>query len=147
MRSGGILAHSSQIPMSTDPAPPVAKNLLILLWAATPEHPDRCAMPFVYAATAAAMEVGVEVHFTGPSVRLLVEGVAAGIAASAQSDTTLYDTMQTAALHGARFLACSMALREHTQAHEAKIAEFSGVAGAATVVMRSLDPEWRTLTF
>ena len=147
MRSGGILAHSSQIPMSTDPAPPVAKNLLILLWAATPEHPDRCAMPFVYAATAAAMEVGVEVHFTGPSVRLLIEGVAAGIAVSAQSDKTLYDTMQTAAQHGARFVACSMALREHTQAHEAKIAEFSGVAGAATVVMRSLDPEWRTLTF
>ena len=137
----------AKISMSTDLAPPVAKNLLILLWAATPDQPDLCAMPFVYAATAAAMELGVEIHFTGPSVRLLVDGVAAGIAVSEQPDKTLYDTMQTAALHGARFVACSMALREHTQAHEAKIAEFSGVAGAATVVMRSLDPEWRTLTF
>lgn len=143
----GYLRTQAKIPMSTDPAPPVAKNLLILLWAATPERPDLCAMPFIYAATAAAMELGVEVHFTGPSVRLLMEGVAAGIRVSAQSDTSLYDTMQTAAQHGARFVACSMALREHTQAHEAKITEFSGVAGAATVVMRSLDPEWRTLTF
>ncbi|MEO7105774.1 MAG: hypothetical protein ABIZ09_05335 [Rhodoferax sp.] len=133
--------------MSTAPVPHTAKNLLILLWAATPKHPEQCAMPFVYAATGAAMELGVEMHFTGPSVRLLIEGVAAGIRVSNMSEKTIYDTMRDAAQLGVRFLACSTALREHTQAHEAKIAEFSGVAGAATVVMRSLDPEWRTLTF
>lgn len=59
--------------------PQTVSKLVILLWAATPERPDLYVMPFVYAAVAAAMDCEVEVHFTGPSVRLLIEGVAAAL--------------------------------------------------------------------
>jgi uncharacterized protein len=127
--------------------PPPHKKLAILLWAATPERPELCHMPFVYAAVAAAMDCEVEVHFTGRSVRLLVEGVAAGLYPGAGNEKAIYAFMREAAEHGARFVGCSMALREHLAAGETKIADFSGAAGAATFIMRSLDPEWRVLVF
>lgn len=104
-------------------------------------------MPFVYAAVAAAMESEVEVHFTGYAVRLLVDGLAAGLGAGENDGKTVYDHMQEAARQGARFSACSRALKQQIAAGEKMIAEYSGAAGAATVVMRSLDPDWRVLCF
>lgn len=130
-----------------DDIQPAAKKLALLLWSATSERPELCQMPFVYAAVAAAMDCEVEVHFTGASVRLLVEGVAAGLQAGPANDKSIYSFMQDAAEHGARFLGCSMALRDHLAAGERKIAEFSGAAGAATFIMRTLDPEWRVMVF
>ena len=55
------------------------KKLAILLWSATPERPQLCATPFVHAAAAAAFDCEVEIHFAGPTVRLLVAGVADGL--------------------------------------------------------------------
>ena len=114
---------------------------------ATPERPELCVMPFVYAAVAAAMECEVEVHFTGSAVRLLVVGVAAGLPVGAGDGKTIYEHMQEAARQGVRFIGCSMALKQYLAPDELKIPEFSGAAGAATLVMRSLDPEWRVLCF
>ena len=122
------------------------KKIAILLWATTPEQPASCTMPFVYAAVAAAMDCEVEVHFTGLSVRLLVDGVAAGIT-SEQTGKTVYDLMQEASEQGVRFLACSMALKDYVAAEEAKVPEYSGAAGAASFIMRNLDPDWRVMLF
>ena len=133
--------------MSATDQPRLARKLAILLWAARPEQPELCIMPFVYAATAAAMEVEVEMHFTGPAVRLLVAGQAACIYPSGQQLKPIYDYMQDAAQLGVRFLGCSLALHQYVGPDETKIAEFSGVARAATFIMRSLDPEWRILSF
>lgn len=132
-----------------DPASKPGK-LAILLWAATPERPELCTMPFVYAAVAAAMECEVELHFTGASVRLLVDGVAAGIVpgeVAGIAAKSIYGFMQEAAEQGARFFGCSMALKEYLAADATKIAEFSGTAGAATFIMRTLDPQWRVMIF
>jgi predicted peroxiredoxin len=123
------------------------KKLAILISAAPDERPEAFVMPFVYAAVAAAMEVEVELHFTGRAVRLLVAGVAADLDVGEGDDRRLAAYMREAAQHGARFFACSKALKQHVAAEEPKIAGFAGVAGAATVVMRSLDPEWRVLCF
>ena len=103
-------------------------------------------MPFVYAAVAAAMDCEVELHLTGSSVRLLVDGIAAGLHPKA-GEKSIYAYMQDAAGHGARFLGCSLALRDYLAPDETKIAEFSGTAGAATFIMRTLDPEWRVMYF
>lgn len=127
--------------------PAVSRKLAILLWATTPENPALCRMPFVYAAVAAAMDCEVEVHFTGRAVRLLVDGVAAAIHPGPTEEKSIYEFMQDAAGQGARFLGCSMALHEHVAASDQKIPEFSGAAGAATFIMRSLDPEWRVMFF
>ncbi len=126
---------------------PAADKLAILLWAATPERPELCAAPFVYAAVAGAMDCEVEVHFAGPAVRLLVRGVAETLHSGSGGEKSLHAFMREAAAHGARFLGCSMALREHVRADELLISEFTGQAGAAAFVRRSLDREWRTLVF
>lgn len=125
----------------------VVRKLAILLWQAGPEAPERCAAPFVFAAVAGAMDCEVEVHFSGPAVRLLVPGVAAGVFPGADREKTLYHFMQDAAEHGARFLGCSMAEREHLASEPRRIPEYVRVVGAAAFVQRSLDPAWRTLVF
>ena len=123
------------------------KKLAILLSMATPAQPELCVMPFVYAAVAGAMECEVEMHFTDSAARLLVQGVAARLDAGNEDGKNLYDHMQEAARQGVRFIGCSMALKQHVRAGELKIAEFSGTAGAASFIMRTLDPEWRVLCF
>jgi predicted peroxiredoxin len=132
-----------------DPSLPFqrANKLALVLCAATPERPETCVMPFVYAATAAAMEVEVEIHFTGRAVRLLAEGCAAALRPDVGGGKSLYEHMRAASGQGVRFFGCSMALEAYLGAGEPRIAEFAGAAGAATVIMRSLDPEWRVLSF
>jgi len=123
-------------------------KLAILLWSVDLERPDLAAAPFVYAAAAAALDAEVEIHFAGRSVRLLVDGEAAGCSTSArEGGRSVYEFMQDAARGGARFLACSMAWAEYVGNGEATIPELSGRAGATAFVARSLDPEWRTLVF
>ena len=125
----------------------VAEKLAILLWATSAEQPALAAAPFVYAAIAAAMDCTVEIHFAGASVKLLQPGVAAQLRTSSTGEKTLYEFMQEAARHGARFLGCSMALHEHLANHEKKIPEYAGAAGAGAFVSRSLSADWRTLVF
>ena len=129
-----------------EPAP-AAQRLAILLWSARPDDPERCAAPFVYAAVAAAMDCEVEVHFAGPAVTLLLPGVAETAFPGKERSKSLYQFMQDAAEHGARFVACSMAVSEHLAGRPERIPELDRVVGAASFVQRTLDPAWRTLVF
>lgn len=123
------------------------QKLAILLWQTRPDDPERCATPFVYAAVAAAMDCEVEVHFSGPAVRLLVPGVAASLFPGAEKSKSVYQFMQDAAEHGASFIGCSMAEREHLAASAERIPEYRKMAGAAAFLQRTLDSDWRTLVF
>ena len=125
----------------------LAEKLAILLWSTSPERPDLAAAPFVYAAVAAAMDCQVEIHFAGPSVKLLLPGVAEVLHPGARADKSLYAFMQDAASMGARFLGCSMAMAEHLQLQPERIPEYAAAAGAGAFVSRTLDPAWRTLVF
>lgn len=120
-------------------------RLAILLWSATPERPDLCAAPFVYASAAAALDAVVEIHFAGPACELLVEGVAA--AAITVGGKAIYSFMREAAALDVRFLACAMGLARHRTAGHRFIPELTGEAGATAFVNRALDPAWRTLVF
>jgi uncharacterized protein len=120
-------------------------RLAILLWAATPDRPDLCAAPFVYATAAAAIDTEVEIHFTGPACDLLVAGVAAS--ALTAGDKAIYAFMREAAALDVRFLACAMGLARHKAAGRTFIPELTGEAGAGAFVNRVLDPAWRTLVF
>jgi predicted peroxiredoxin len=123
------------------------QKLAILLWNATADRPQLCATPFVHAAAAASLDAEVEIHFAGPTVRLLVAGVAAGLRPWPEMDTTVYDMMRQAANLDVRFLACAMAMNALVGPDEKLIPEYSGTAGASAFVQRSLDPEWATLTY
>ena len=123
------------------------KKLAILLWAATAERPQLCATPFVHAAAAAAFDCEVEIHFAGPTVRLLVTGVAESLRPWPGVDTSIYHMMRQAANLNVSFRACAMAMGALVGEDEALIPEYTGTAGASAFVDRALDPEWATLVF
>ena len=122
-------------------------KLAILLWSATTERPELCATPFVHAAAAAAFDCEVEIHFAGPTVRLLVAGVAEGLRPWPGVDTSIYQMMRQATNLGVSLRACAMAMGALVAKDEALIPEFGGTIAASAFVDRALDPEWATLVF
>jgi hypothetical protein len=122
-------------------------GLAILLWGAVPERPELCATPFVHAAAAAALDCAVEVHFAGPTVRLLVAGVADALRPWPGSETSVLHMMRQAANLGVEFRACAMALGALVRADEALIPEYAGTSAAGAFVARALDPDWATLVY
>ncbi|MFM9972470.1 MAG: DsrE/DsrF/DrsH-like family protein [Burkholderiales bacterium] len=123
------------------------KNLAILLWAANPDEPHRCSAPFFHAAAAAAMDVNVEIYFTGKSILLLRQGVAAALPSGPRERETVYSFMRHAAEHGAKFFACSEAMEEQQIRRAEFIDEIIEIGGAAAFVARVLDEDWATLTY
>ena len=123
------------------------KKLAILLWSATADRPELCATPFVHAAAAAAFDCEVEIHFAGPTVRLLVAGVADGLRPWPGVDTSIYQMMRQATNLGASLNACAMAMGALVGKDEVLIPEYAGTIAASAFVARSLDPEWATLVY
>ncbi|MDP2808723.1 MAG: hypothetical protein Q8O34_01090 [Rhodocyclaceae bacterium] len=123
------------------------QKLAILLWSATPERPQLCATPFVHAAAAAAFDCEVEIHFAGPTVRLLVAGVADALRPWPGIDTSIYHMMRQAANLNVSFRGCAMAMGALVAKDEALIPEYAGTVAASVFVARALDPEWATLVF
>jgi uncharacterized protein len=123
------------------------QKLAILLWGATTDRPQICATPFVHAAAAASFDAEVEIHFSGPTVRLLIAGVAENLRPWPGIDTSIYDIMRQAANLDVKFLACAMAMDALVGKEEKLIPEYSCTAGASAFVQRALDPEWATLTY
>ena len=123
------------------------KKLAILLWAATAERPQLCATPFVHAAAAAAVDCEVEIHFAGPTVRLLVAGVAESLRPWPQAETSIYQMIRQATNLGVRLNACAMAMGALVAKDEPLIPEYGGTIAASAFVVRALDPEWATLVY
>jgi len=122
-------------------------KLAILLWAATPTQPALCATPFVHAAAAAALDCEVEIHFAGPTVQLLVAGVAERLKPWPGVDVSIYQMMRQATNLGVSLRACAMAMGALVARDDALIPEYGGTVAASAFVARALDPEWTTLVF
>lgn len=123
------------------------QKLAILLWGATIDRPSLCATPFVHAAAAAAFDCKVEIHFAGPTVRLLVAGVADNLRPWPDADVSIYAMMRQAANLDVKFLACGMAMQALVGKDENLIPEYGGTAAASAFIMRTLDPDWATLSY
>lgn len=125
----------------------MTERLALLVWAATPEHPELCVTPLVHALAARALDAEVEVHFAGPAVRWLVSGVADARHATPGQEKSIGEFLREASAAGVNFYACSMARAAWTSDDETLIPECTGAAGATAFVARTLDPAWRTLVF
>lgn len=123
-----------------------AGKLVIVVWSAGPAHPTLAAAPFVYALAARALDVEVEMHFTSTAVRWLVPGVADAAYTDAERTKTVRDFVREAKAVGVRLYACAMALHEHAR-DAVLIAECDGHAGAASVVVETMNGRTRTLVF
>ena len=121
-------------------------RLALLLWAATPEHPEPVVTPLVHALAARALDAEVEIHFAGPAVRWLVEGVADAAWPTPAREKSVGDFLAEAIAAGVRIYACGMARAAWVADGEALIPA-AGAAGATAFVARALDPAWRTLVY
>jgi predicted peroxiredoxin len=122
-------------------------RLALLIWAATPEHPELFVTPLVHALAARALDAEVEIHFAGPAVRWLVAGVADMLYATPGKEKSIGDFLREASAAGADFYVCSMASAAWIDNNEILIPECTGAAGATAFVARTLDPAWQTLVF
>ena len=124
----------------------MTERLALLIWAATPAHPELCVTPLVHALAARALDAEVEIHFAGPAVRWLVEGVADTAFATATKEKSIGDFLREVLAEDVRLLACGMARAAWIGDDETLIPQ-AGAAGATAFVARTLDPAWRTLVF
>ena len=121
-------------------------KLAILIWAATPDRPDLIVTPLVHALAARALDAEVELHFAGPAVRWLVEGMAGSAHATPGREKSVADFFRELLAEGVAFFACGMARAAWVGENEHLIGE-ARAAGATAFVARSLDPGWRTLVY
>jgi predicted peroxiredoxin len=124
-------------------------RLTIVVWSCGPDNPRGAmlvAAPFVYALTARALDLEVEMHFTSSTVRWLFEGVAAAAYTDQAKTKTVRDFLRETHAAGVKHFACAMALEEHRR-DETLVDEVEAVAGAATVIGAAADRGTRVLVF
>jgi len=126
-----------------------ANRIVIVVWSCGPDNPRGAmlaAAPFVYALSARALDLEVEMHFTSSAVRWLFEGVAKQAYTDQAKTKTVLDFIREAGEAGVKLFACAMALGEHRRG-EVLLPEVANVAGAATVIAAAVDAGTRTLVF
>lgn len=124
----------------------MADKLAFLIWATSPESPELVVTPLVHALAARALDAEVEIHFAGPAIRWLVEGVANQKYATPAQEKSIGDFLREVQQEGVTLYACGMAQAQWVGAAEALMAGCRH-AGATAFVVRALDPAWRTLTY
>jgi predicted peroxiredoxin len=132
--------------LSTE-SPSLVNGLAILLYAASVDQPELCVTPLIHALAARALDCEVEIHFAGPSIRLLVKGVADRLYPTSEREKSILEFLQEGSEAGVTLLACSMAQAAWVKEGEVLIGECSGAAGATAFIARSLDARWRTLVY
>lgn len=91
-----------------------------------------------YAATAAAMDVAVELHAVSGAVALLRDGL---------DDAAMLAQIRQATAHGVALFACPAAMADHQLSPDQLIAEVTGVRGAAALLASGLAPGARFMVF
>ncbi len=115
-----------------------APRLVILLNNVSTDAPDALSIPLRYAATAAAMDVAVEMHAVSRSVALLRR--------DAVSPALLAQLQQAVEL-GVQIFACPVALAEQGMRAEDLSDAVAGVRGAASLLVSGLGPDARFMVF
>ena len=130
------------------------KRLVVVL--ASGSHAERrpAMLAFRYAATAAAMDIEVEIHAVGASVELLrrdtwQEALEAGAQTvnPAMSSRDFVSQIREMRALDIELFVCSAALAEASLRLSDLIPEVSGVRGAAALLVAGLAPDTRLLTF
>ena len=120
---------------STHPDSIPARLVILLNGSAAP---DSALIPLRYAATAAAMDVAVEMHAINGSVALLRRGAAG---------PELLARIRQAVELGVEIFVCPLALVEQGIAIDDVIDEVAGVRGAASLLVAGLEPGARFMAF
>ncbi len=134
------------------------KRLLIVLAGGSPVATAPAGLAFRYAVTAAALDLLVEIHVVGESVKLLQKSFAGN---SDQTDRTLGDAIQSEPFSeqglssqvrlmksmDVKLFVCSAALADAGLTLMDLIPEIDGVRGAAAMLAAGLAEDARILSF
>ena len=82
------------------------RRLVIVLVNTDARNPEELGAPFYHAATAAAMDLDVDVICTATAGKLMRKGVAEALHVKAGSAMSVYDWIKQAHDNGAKFWAC-----------------------------------------
>ncbi len=126
--------------MAQPPAeePPTA-SLVIVLSSTAPQVSQAAVLALRYAATAAAMDVAVELHaVSADAVQLFGRDQVSG---------ALLAHVRAATEQAQACIVCPLALAEHKLRAEDLIDEVSGVRGAASLIAAAFVPGARFLSF
>ena len=130
------------------------KRLVVVLASGSHAEPKPAMLAFRYAATAAAMDIEVEIHAVGTSVGLLrrdtspqATEVAAPTVNPAMSSRDFVSQIREMKALDIELYVCSAALAEASLSLSDLIPEVSGVRGAASLLVAGLAPDARLLTF
>ena len=130
------------------------KRLVVVLASGSPADPKPALLAFRYAATAAAMDIDVEIHTVGESVSLLRRDVSQEPLEVAEKSTNpamssrdFVSQIREMKALDIEIYVCSAALAEAGLSLSDLIPEVSGVRGAAALLVAGLAPDARLLTF
>lgn len=121
-------------------------KLAILICSASTDSPALYSTPLVHALTAHALDAQVEIHFAGPAVRLLVEGIADKLYPTDACEKSIGEFLREVIAENIPLFACGMARAAWIVDSEMLIPQ-ARAAGATAFVARTLDPAWRTLVY
>jgi uncharacterized protein len=122
----------------------MAEKLLIMMMNTDPKNPSELGAPFFQASVAAAMELDVEVVFSGRAAELAVKGVAEKLHVQEGSPKTVYDFIKDAHAAGVKFKICSPALDLWGKD---LIPEIKETVGGAYVIGQVVDDDVATLSY
>ncbi len=126
-------------PQPSDPPEPAAPRLVILWGSSALDAASAGELAFRYAATAAAMDIAVELHaVSAGAVQHLAEGA---------TGQALRDRIRQATEAGACVYVCPAALAGQGLVMQDLIEQVSGVRGAASLLAAGLAPGARFLNF
>lgn len=122
----------------------MADKLMIVMLNTDLKNPSELGAPFFQASVAAAMELDVEIVFSGGAAELAVKGVAEKLYVKQGSPKTVYDFIKDAYEAGVKFKICSPALDLWGND---LIPEIKETVGGAYVIGQAIDDDVVTLTY
>ncbi len=122
-------------------------SLVLQLWQTSAAAPQLAATPFMWAASAAAMDWPVEIHALGASVELFVRDNAARHQVVAPLNRPLSAYIEDATRSGVKVFLCSTAMRDRGLVPEDMLEECQSVLGMVTMLERVAQPDTTVLTY
>lgn len=118
----------------------------LLVWSADLAQPQRCATLFMTAQACRALDLQVEMYFTGPAVRLLQQQAQSMPIGYGDDAQPLSHHVQETLRADVRLLACSQALH-HLGIAPQSLVQGTAPGGVVQFAARCADPQWSTLVF
>lgn len=124
----------------------MSDKLAILICSASQSLPELLPTPLIHALAAQALDSELEIHFDGPALRLLAEGLAHRLFPTPAHEKSLGAFTNEVIAAGIPVFACGMARAAWLAGDDRPLAE-AGQAGATAFVARTLDAGWRTQVY